>query len=68
MNYNRRRYSTTLIYLYRRSFLKKARRLLKEHFLYIPLTILIIIRAIATKAPWSILIASYNRYALVRAY
>ena len=68
MNYNRRRYSTTLTYLYRRSFLRKVRRLLKEHSLYTPLTILITTRAIATKAPWSVLAASYNRHVLVRTH
>ena len=67
MNYNRRRYSTTLMYLYRRSFPRKARRLLKEYSLCSPLTITMT-RAIVTKAPWNVLVANRNRYMLVRAY
>ena len=64
-NYNRRRYLITSIYLYRRSFPRKARRLLKEYSLRSPLIILITTRAIATKVPRNVLVTRYNRYIFV---
>ena len=54
------------MYLYRRSFPRKVRRLLKEHSLYSPLTILITTRVIVIKAPQSVLVTRRNRYTLVR--